>query len=107
MKFKKLLEDLVADIGPKTASPVETGPINFTKHFVQAGDSHNKQFTAAMADPNELAMGIQEEYEHTLHRDIAEKIALDHLSKIKDYYTRLRKMESEARTYWEKKNEEI
>ena len=104
MKFKKLLEDISVNV-PETTNPIETGPINFTKHFVQAGHSHDKQFTAAMADPNELAMGIQEEYEHTLHRDIAEKIALDHLSKIKYYYTRLRKMEQEARPYWEENNE--
>jgi len=47
-------------------------------------------------DPKELAMGIKVEMEHTTNPVIAERIALDHLSEIKDYYTRLKKMEQEA-----------
>ncbi len=47
-------------------------------------------------DPKELAMGIKVEYEHSTDRDTAKKIALAHLREIKDYYTRLKKMESEA-----------
>jgi hypothetical protein len=47
-------------------------------------------------DPKEIEMGIEVEFEHTPNRMIAEKIAKDHLAEIKDYYTRLKKMESEA-----------
>lgn len=31
------------------------------------------------------------------------KIALAHLNEIPDYYTRLKKMETDARTYWAQK----
>ncbi len=44
-------------------------------------------------DENELKMGIEVEYEHTPDKDVARKIALDHLTELKDYYTRLAKME--------------
>ena len=47
-------------------------------------------------DPKELAMGIEVEYEHTSNREAAKKIALAHLKEFHDYYTRLKKMESEA-----------
>ena len=47
-------------------------------------------------DENELKKGIKIEMEHTKDPKIAEQIALDHLSEIKDYYTRLVKMEKEA-----------
>lgn len=47
-------------------------------------------------DPKELEMGIKVEMEHTTCPIISRKIALDHLVEIKDYYTRLAKMEKEA-----------
>jgi hypothetical protein len=47
-------------------------------------------------DPKELAAGIEVEKEHTNNPKIAKSIAKDHLSEIKDYYTRLKKMELEA-----------
>jgi len=48
-------------------------------------------------DPKELEMGIKVEKEHTDDEDVARKIALDHLTEIPDYYTRLKKMEDEAK----------
>mgnify|MGYP002813226582 CR=1 FL=1 len=45
-------------------------------------------------DPEQLQMGIKVEMEHTNDPAIAEKIARDHLAEIKDYYSRLKKMES-------------
>lgn len=48
-------------------------------------------------DPNELEMGIEVEMEHTGNKDIARKIALDHLSEVENYYSLLKKMEVEAR----------
>lgn len=51
-------------------------------------------------DPKELRMGIEVEYEHTPEYLIAKKIAMDHLSEIPDYYTRLKKMEEEATAFW-------
>ena len=55
-------------------------------------------------DAGELAAGIKVEHEHLVGDgyskqeadDIAREIAMDHLSEIPDYYTRLDKMESEA-----------
>ena len=49
-------------------------------------------------DPKELAIGVEIELEHTNDRKIATIIALHHLAEIKDYYTRLKKMESEGKT---------
>ena len=45
---------------------------------------------------SELDSGIKVEMEHTDNKDVAEKIAKDHLAEIPDYYTRLIKMEKEA-----------
>ena len=47
-------------------------------------------------DPIQLKMGIEVEKEHTDDPEIAKAIAKAHLSEIKDYYTRLKKMEQEA-----------
>lgn len=44
----------------------------------------------------QLEIGIEIELEHTKDKKIAEEIALDHLWEIKDYYTRLKKMEKGA-----------
>ena len=44
----------------------------------------------------EMVMGIPVEMEHTTCRLIAEKIAMDHLAEIPDYYTRLAAMEADA-----------
>jgi len=48
-------------------------------------------------DPAELALGIKIELEHTDNLVYATAIAKDHLSEIRDYYTRLIKMEKEAK----------
>jgi hypothetical protein len=48
-------------------------------------------------DLKELKNGIDIEKEHTNNPEIAKRIAKDHLSEIPDYYTRLKKMESEAK----------
>ena len=46
---------------------------------------------------NQLKMGIPIEHEHTKDKDLATDIALQHLDEIPDYYTRLKKMESDAK----------
>ena len=48
-------------------------------------------------DPKQLKMGIKIEYEHTSDKKVAEKIALDHLAEIPNYYTLLTEMESKAK----------
>jgi len=64
--------------------------------IMNAGKSIENHFTEDDADPEQLSMGVIVEMEHTSDKDISKKIALDHLSEIPDYYTRLRKMEEEA-----------
>jgi tRNA nucleotidyltransferase (CCA-adding enzyme) len=44
-------------------------------------------------DPKELEMGIKVEMEHTDNKELAKEVALDHLSEMKDYYSKLEKME--------------
>jgi len=46
---------------------------------------------------NQLKMGVPIEHEHTKDKDLATDIALQHLDEIPDYYTRLKKMEAEAK----------
>ena len=60
------------------------------------GQGRAKDFKGTY-DPKELKMGIEIEYEHTTNPMIAERIAKDHLSEFSDYYTRLNKMEKEAK----------
>jgi hypothetical protein len=47
----------------------------------------------------QLDMGEPIEHEHTQNHELAKKIALQHLDEIPDYYTRLKKMESEAKKH--------
>ena len=58
-------------------------------------EGRSKDFKGSY-DPKELKMGIEVETEHTPNKLIAEKISKDHLAEVKDYYTRLKKMEKEA-----------
>jgi len=64
--------------------------------FLLHGRANEKKFKKADADSKELAMGIKVEMEHTSSKEVAERISLDHLAEVKDYYTRLKKMEEEA-----------
>lgn len=54
----------------------------------------------------ELKMGIKIEAEHTDDSDVAKRIAKDHLFEFPDYYTRLKKMEDEAKKHWKNKKDE-
>lgn len=61
------------------------------------GKAKEQKFLEKEADPKELEMGIKVEMEHTKNKAVAKRIALDHLAEIKDYYTRLKKMEAEGK----------
>ncbi len=50
----------------------------------------------------QLEMGITIEHEHTKDKDLATDIALQHLDEIPDYYTRLKKMEADAKKHHKK-----
>jgi hypothetical protein len=60
--------------------------------FVGKADKEN--ITENDVNPEELRMGIEIELEHTHDKNMAKKIALDHLAEIPDYYSRLKRMES-------------
>ena len=64
---------------------------------VPAGVGKHKGVPDEKFDPNELAMGIEVEKEHTDNPAIAKEIAKDHLAELPDYYTRLKKMEEEGK----------
>lgn len=64
--------------------------------FLAFGTAKKKGITEKDVDPKELKMGMKVEMEHTDDKQIAKKIALDHLSEMDDYYTRLAKMEKEG-----------
>ena len=51
----------------------------------------------------QLEMGIPIEHEHAKDKDLATDIALQHLDEIPDYYTRLIKMERDAKKEHKKK----
>jgi len=48
----------------------------------------------------QIKMGTDVEMEHVKSRTLAKEIAMDHLVEIPDYYTRLDKMEKEAKKKW-------
>ena len=67
----------------------------------------------SMFDVEQFRMGMDVELEHGTvdpHTNVTDddplltgKIALAHLNEIRDYYTRLEKMEEEGESYWEGK----
>lgn len=65
-------------------------------NFLVNGRANKKGFTELDANPKELTMGINVEQEHTPDTDVAKRIALDHLSEMSDYYTRLKEMEEKG-----------
>jgi len=75
------------------------------------GEAIGIDFNAIYLD--EFRMGLSIELEHGSHdpetnvidndEHLAGKIAWAHLKEIRDYYTRLAKMESEGESYWRKK----
>jgi hypothetical protein len=50
----------------------------------------------------QLDMGEKIEHEHTKNHELAREIALQHLDEIPDYYTRLKKMETDAKKHHKK-----
>ena len=69
--------------------------VNFDTDFEQAG--YFNQYGLNNVDEKELEMGIKVEMEHTTNKEIAKRIALDHLTEISNYYTLLAEMEDKAK----------
>jgi len=64
--------------------------------FWSNGRANKKGFNFSDADPKEVKMGIEVEYEHTDNKYMAYRIAIDHLAEMPDYYTELAKMEKKG-----------
>lgn len=64
------------------------------KDSLKGGIADGKAVTAY--DLEELLTGIKSELEHTTDRFIALEIAMDHLERIPDYYSRLGRLERES-----------
>jgi len=70
--------------------------------LMNEGRAREKGITARDVDPTELKAGIEVELEHTSDREIAKKIALDHLAESKEwedpkYYAGLDAMEGKLK----------
>lgn len=64
--------------------------------FLTEGRANEEGVTEDDVDAEELKLGVEVEKEHTTNKEIARRVALDHLAEISDYYTRLAKMEEEG-----------
>jgi hypothetical protein len=56
-----------------------------------------KHLPDELFDPEQLRIGMEIEKEHTSDPEETKKIAKDHLVEFPDYYTRLKKMEADAK----------
>lgn len=85
--------------GKRRITPMDMEDAIYTLAAMFFGDGKAKEegFKRQHADSRQLKIGVQVELEHTSNSKIAERIALDHLAEIPDYYTRLLKMEVDAR----------
>jgi len=70
--------------------------------FLTGGRAIEMGLSPKSVDSNELKMGISIEKEHTPDEETAERIAIDHLAELPDYYSRLKKMEGEGEKESEK-----
>lgn len=59
--------------------------------FLSEGDYVKSGMMPWQIDQRELEMGIKEESEHSSDPELCVKIAMDHLAKTKNYYSRLKK----------------
>lgn len=66
---------------------------NSLDELIKNWEGMGSKLTPEDVDSKELAMGIKIEMEHTTDKEMAEKIALDHLKEDPKYYTKLNKME--------------
>lgn len=86
-KFHKFIESL-----GKEHSKGEEAVYAIIGDLISGGKSKGK---LNKVNPEELEMGIKVEFEHTKNKEIAEKIARDHLEEFSNYYSALLKMEKE------------
>lgn len=85
------------DVEEREAPEVSESDIDEINKLLPGGKSEEMGITEADVDADELAMGMEIEMEHTDDPAIAKRISLDHLSEFGDYYTRLKKLEEDAK----------
>lgn len=93
-KLKESLVDKILSEIQEEKDPV--GPTKPYKTPKEIAKLHNVPLRKIQ---NQLKMGIDVEYEHTTSRKEARITALQHLEEIPDYYTRLKKMETQKESY--------
>lgn len=69
--------------------------IDYEKEFALAGLSN--KYPSVKIDLAQVEKGIKVEMEHTSNKQVALKIALDHLAEISNYYDLLAEMEDKAK----------
>lgn len=79
----------------RTALPVIMQCRLMEREFIKGGRAAGK--SPKEFPKKQIKMGIKVEHEHTPKRGIAQEIAMDHLAEFPDYYTRLHKMEAQAK----------
>lgn len=90
-------EAKLAELGPSVDAYLRGLELQkLAQEVMLDGEAKKKGVTAGDVDPEQLAMGIKVEMEHTPDPVAARKITLDHLAEVPDYYTRLKAMEAEA-----------
>jgi len=93
-KFHKWAESKDYDVHEAEAAAYKLATL--AASFVLHGRGLEKKVKAKDVDQDELKLGIKVEMEHTGNKMMAERIALDHLAEIENYYTLLKKMEEDA-----------
>ena len=86
---------LAEKLGLKDPAELEERAYAMLQSFWSQGRAMSKGMTFDV-DEKEVKMGMKVEMEHTDSPVIAYRITLDHLAEMKDYYTRLAKMEKEG-----------
>ena len=87
-----------ADIEYMSDTIKEIPPIDFETEFMLAGKSKGVNTDI---NKDQLEIGTKVEMEHTTNHLIAEKIAMDHIKEIPNYYTLLAEMEAKAKFEFE------
>ena len=92
----KAIHNLAAKLGIEP-DELETATYALLTDVLTNIPGKHRDVDVSKFDPKQIKMGIGVEKEHTDCPKIAVEIAKDHLAEIPDYYTRLKKMEDEAK----------
>jgi len=97
MKFDTLINTCMTEDAIKGGKADKQTPESIAKHHKVSIEDILYQ----------VSIGVKVEMEHTNDPKIAKEISLDHLFEFPDYYTRLKKMEAEAKKGTDVKEEMV